>query len=66
MSILCSELLFNYLSESEEIMMSNNSINFISSGNIRKAIEKNNYDKVISFIKLMTQIIDLVMLILWK
>ncbi|HDA3630024.1 TPA: LysR family transcriptional regulator, partial [Staphylococcus aureus] len=38
MSILCSELLFNYLSESEEIMMSNNSINFISSGNIRKAI----------------------------
>lgn len=45
MSILCSELLFNYLSESEEIMMSNNSINFISSGNIRKAIEKNNYDK---------------------
>ncbi|HEH0562091.1 TPA: LysR family transcriptional regulator [Staphylococcus aureus] len=52
MSILCSELLFNYLSESEEIMMSNNSINFISSGNIRKAIEKNNYDKVISFIKI--------------
>lgn len=40
MSILCSELLFNYLSESEEIMMSNNSINFISSGNIRKAIKK--------------------------
>ncbi|PTY49017.1 LysR family transcriptional regulator, partial [Staphylococcus aureus] len=25
---------------------------FISSGNIRKAIEKNNYDKVISFIKI--------------
>ncbi|HGZ9413762.1 TPA: LysR family transcriptional regulator [Staphylococcus aureus] len=52
MSILCSELLYNFLSESEEIMMSNNSINFISSGNIRKAIEKNNYDKVISFIKI--------------
>lgn len=52
MFILCLELLFNYLFESEEIMMLNNLINFIFSGNIRKVIEKNNYDKVILFIKI--------------
>lgn len=52
MFILCLELLFNYLFESEEIMILNNLINFIFSGNIRKVIEKNNYDKVILFIKI--------------
>ncbi len=51
-SILCSELLFNYLSENEEISINDKNISIVSSKNIEKSIEINHYDKVISFTKL--------------
>ncbi|MFD6206436.1 LysR family transcriptional regulator [Streptomyces rubiginosohelvolus] len=51
-SILCSELLFNYLSENEEISINDKNISIVSSKNIEKSIEMNHYDKVISFTKL--------------
>ena len=51
-SILCSELLFNYLSENEEISINDKNIIIVSSKNIEKSIEINHYDKVISFTKL--------------
>lgn len=51
-SILCSELLFNYLSENEEMSINDKNISIVSSKNIEKSIEMNHYDKVISFTKL--------------
>ncbi|MCG1450931.1 LysR family transcriptional regulator [Staphylococcus epidermidis] len=51
-SILCSELLFNYLSENGEISINDKNISIVSSKNIEKSIEMNHYDKVISFTKL--------------
>lgn len=51
-SILCSERLFNYLSENEEISINDKNISIVSSKNIEKSIEINHYDKVISFTKL--------------
>ncbi len=51
-SILCSELLFNYLSEKEEISINEQNISIVSSKSIEKSIEMNHYDKVISFTKL--------------
>lgn len=51
-SILCSELLFNYLSENEEISINDKNTSIVSSKNIEKSIEINHYDKVISFTKL--------------
>lgn len=50
-SILCSELLFNYLSENEKISINEKNISIVSSKNIENSIEMNHYDKVISFTK---------------
>lgn len=51
-SILCSELLFNYLSENEEISINEKNLSIVSSKNIESSIEMNHYDKVISFTKI--------------
>lgn len=58
-SILCSELLFNYLSESEKISINDKNISIVSSKNIEKSIEINHYDKVISFTKFNAPIFNL-------
>lgn len=58
-SILCSELLFNYLTESEEISMINKNISLVISKSIKAEIESNHYDKVISFSKLTESIYSL-------